>query len=120
LNTTFFEVKREDKRYYTNRKGKRPQYTRGFQADVNQTWDYYKYTINPAYQRELAEKIYPTQKYDFLLLAGRLEEKEEMREIFEEDLNDHYPGIQVQSFEDFADVYVNYMEKVTRLAVAKK
>jgi len=119
LNTTFLEVKREDKRYYTKRKGKRPQYTRKFQADLNQAWDYYKYTINPTYQRELAEKIYATRKFNFVLLAGRREEKEEMQEVFDTDLNDHYPGIQVQSFEDFAEVYENYMAKVNRLALSK-
>lgn len=118
LNTTFLEVKREDKQYYVNKSRKRPTFTRAFQRDLNQIWDYYKYTINPEYQTELVNKVgYATKKFDFLLLAGRREEKEEMQDVFETDLADHYQRIQVQSFEDFADTYANYINKFTRLSL---
>jgi len=116
--TTFLEVKREDKRYYVKEGRKRPRFSSKFYDDVEQIWRYYKYTIDPLYQAELAEKIgYAAKKFDFVLLAGRREEKEEMKDMFASDLNDHYRGIKVQSFEDFADTYVNYMEKFSRLAV---
>jgi hypothetical protein len=118
LNTTFLEVKREDKQYYVRKHSKSPQYGADFQADLKQVWRYYKYTVNPMYEQELAHQVgYTTNRFDFLLLAGRKEEKEEMQAVFEEDLHDHFPGIQVHSFEEFGETYASYIHKFGRLAV---
>jgi hypothetical protein len=118
LNTTFVEVKREDKLYYVYKNRKHPRFSSAFQEDLNQIWNYYKYTISPQFEAELAEKVgYATRKFDFILLADRREEKEEMQNALESDLTDHNRGIQVQSFDDFADTYANFMEKFSRLLV---
>ena len=118
LSTTFLEVKREDKQYYVRKHSKSPQYGADFQADLKQVWRYYKYTVNPKYKEELAHQVgYTTNRFDFLLLAGRKEEKEEMQEVFEEDLRDHFAGIQVRSFEEFGETYANYIDKFSRLVV---
>lgn len=118
LNTTFLEVKREDKQYYVNKKSKSPQFSADFTKDLKQVWRYKRYTEDPVYFDERAKKItYPTNRLDFTLLAGTKDEKEEMQEFFHVDMKDHYPGIQVSSFEEFGGLYENYITKFERLKV---
>jgi hypothetical protein len=121
LSTTFLEVKREDKQYYVNKKSKSPQFSYDFIKDLKQVWRYKRYVEDPQYFEELSQKItYPTKKFDYTLLAGSKEEKEEMQELFQLDMKDHFPGIEVKSFEEFGDVYANYVNKFQRLKIPIK
>lgn len=118
LATNFLEVKREDHRYYSNKKSKRPQFTANFYRSLNQLWDYMRYALNPANEQELCNALrYVTKNFDFTLLAGSKEEKEEMQESFSVDLMDHYPGIQVVSFQEFGESYESYLNKDERVRI---
>jgi len=71
--------------------------------DARETWENY-------------QQLFQSSGYE-KKLAGRKEEKEEMQPVFDEDLNDHFPGIQVSSFEEFGEAYGHYIDKFSRLTV---
>ena len=106
LKTVFFEVKREDVKFFVNKKRKRPSLNKKFIENLDQIWGYKKFSKNPKNATELFNKIgYATDNYEYVLLAGRLEEKEEMEELFQQKLTDHYSEIIVQTFDELARVY---------------
>ncbi len=118
LRTTFFEVKREDKKYYTRTKHKRPQFRADFTSDLLQLWQYKKFAEDPKNTFELVRKIgYQTRHFDYVLLAGREEERLQMASRMDEQLSDHYPGIEVRSFESHSNDYLKYIAKFDRLSV---
>ncbi len=116
--TTFFEVKKEDVKFYVKKNTKRPQPSAGFLSHLIQTDDYKKYTEDPRHQEELDFKLgYHTQNFDFELLAGRLEEKEEMKHFFQSQLLRMFKDIKVTTYEELNDVNINYSDKFNRLTV---
>lgn len=115
LKTTFFEVKKEDVTFYVKKDTKRPQISAPFFAHLQQIYGYKKYTENPNHKVELDTKLYPTQNFDFVLLAGRLEEKEEMIDLFEPQVNRMFEGIKVITYEELENVNTNYLDKFNRL-----
>ncbi len=118
LDTTFFEVKKEDVVFYTGKKSKRPQFTMDFFAHLNQVWGYRQFAKSTVNKDELSLKLnYSTQNFSFVLLAGRLEEKEEMKELFEPEINRMFRGIKVLTFEELEKLNVNRLEKFNRLSV---
>ncbi len=118
LNTTFFEVKKEDVTFYVKKTAKRPQISSEFLSHLNQVWGYKQFAQNPINKVELHSKLeYQTDNFDFVLLAGRLEEKEEMKNLFDPDLKRMFEGIKVITYEELEDVNVNYLEKFSRLKI---
>ncbi len=118
LNTTFFEVKKEEVTFYVKKNTKRPQISSEFLSHLQQVWGYKQYTENPLHKVELNSKLnYPTDNFDFVLLAGRLEEKEEMKDIFESQLNRMFEGVRVITYEELEEVNTNYLDKFNRLTV---
>jgi hypothetical protein len=115
LNTTFFEVKKEDVTFYVKKNTKRPQISSEFFSHLSQIYGYKEYTENPNHRVELDTKLYPTQNFDFVLLAGRLEEKEEMKNLFEPHVNRMFDGIKVITYEELEEVNTNYLDKFNRL-----
>ncbi len=118
LNTTFFEVKKENVTFYVKKNTKRPQISSEFLSHLQQVWGYKQYTENPHHKVELNAKLnYPTDNFDFVLLAGRLEEKEEMKDLFESQLNRMFEGVKVITYEELEEVNTNYLDKFNRLAI---
>jgi len=118
LNTTFFEVKKEDVTFYVKKSTKRPQISSEFLSHLLQVRGYMKYTENPFHQVELNSKLgYQTNNFDFVLLAGRLEEKEEMKDVFESQSNRWFEGINVMTYEELGEKNVNYLDKFNRLNI---
>ncbi len=115
LNTTFFEVKKEDVTFYVKKNTKRPQISAPFLSHLQQIYGYKEYTENPNHKVELDSKLYPTQNFDFVLLAGRLEEKEEMKDLFEPHVNRMFDGVKVITYEELEEVNTNYLDKFNRL-----
>jgi len=115
LKTIFFEVKKEDVTFYVKKNTKRPQFSADFTAHLHQIYGYKEYADNPINRVELETKLYPTQNYDFVLLAGRLEEKEEMKDTFENHINRMYSGVKVVTYEELEEVNTNYLDKFKRL-----
>lgn len=115
LKTTFFEVKKEDVTFYVKKDTKRPQISAPFFSHLQQIYGYKEYTKNPNHKVELETKLYPTQKFDFVLLAGRLEEKEEMQDLFEPHVNRMFEGVKVITYEELEEVNTNYLDKFNRL-----
>ena len=115
LNTTFFEVKKEDVTFYVKKDTKRPQISAPFFSHLQQIYGYKEYTENPNHKVELDTKLYPTQNFDFVLLAGRLEEKEEMKNLFEPHVNRMFEGVKVITYEELEEVNTNYLDKFNRL-----
>lgn len=116
LNTTFFEVKKEDVKFFSNKKRKRPSLNRKFEDHLDQIWQYKRYVENETNQPEITDKIgYGTKRFDYVLLAGRNDEKEEFTELFNQKLSDHFSGIKVMTFEDLEDTNVNYLDKFSRM-----
>jgi hypothetical protein len=118
LATTFFEVKKEDVTFYVKKNTKRPQISSEFLSHLQQVWGYKEYTENPKHELELNTKLgYSTKKFDFVLLAGRLEEKEEMKNIFNSQINRMFEGIKVITYEELEEVNTNYLDKFNRLKI---
>lgn len=118
LNTTFFEVKKEDVTFYVKKHTKRPQISSGFFSNLLQAQGYKEYTENPLHQVELNTKLkYPTNNFDFVLLAGRLEEKLEMEYFFTKDIDKMFNGIKVITYEELQDINSNYLDKFNRLKI---
>jgi hypothetical protein len=116
LNTTFFEVKKEDVKFFSNVNRKRPSLNRKFQDHLDQIWQYKKFSQNESNYNEIEYKLgYRTNHFDYVLLAGRDEEKAEFQELFQEKMKDHYDGITVMTFEELEDTNVNYLNKFSRL-----
>jgi hypothetical protein len=116
LNTTFFEVKKEDVKFFSNVNRKRPSLNRKFQDHLDQIWQYKKFSQNESNYKEIENKLgYRTNHFDYVLLAGRDEEKAEFQELFQEKMKDHYDGITVMTFEELEDTNVNYLNKFSRL-----
>lgn len=118
LNTTFFEVKKENVTFYVKKNTKRPQISSEFLSHLQQVWGYKQYTENPHHKVELNSKLkYSTDNFDFVLLAGRLEEKEEMKDLFESQLNRMFEGVKVITYEELEEVNTNYLDKFNRLTI---
>jgi Domain of unknown function (DUF4263) len=118
LKTTFFEVKKEDVQFYVKKNTKRPQISSEFVSHLEQLWGYKKYTLNPLHKIELESKLeYRTDNFDYVLLAGRLEEKEEMQEKFNDDIGRMYNGIKVTTYEELEEININYLDKFNRLKI---
>ena len=118
LNTTFFEVKKEDVTFYVKKNSKRPQFSHDFFSHLKQVWGYKEFTKKPINKIELNSKLeYSTNNFDFILLAGRFEEKEEMRELFEPEIKRMFDGIKVITYDELEDVNINYLEKFNRLKI---
>jgi hypothetical protein len=118
LKTTFFEVKKEDVKFYVKKNTKRPQISSNFLAHLQQVQGYYKFTKNSVNQIELEKKLeYSTSNFDFKLLAGRMEEKEEMNEHFAKHTEKWFPNIEVITYEELENVNIDYLNKFNRLKV---
>jgi len=116
LNTTFFEVKKENVKFFSNKKRKRPSLNRKFEDHLDQIWKYKKYSQNVDNHDEIGSKIgYRTNRFDYILLAGRNEEKEEFQELFSQKLEDHFNGITVMTFEDLENSNLSYLNKFSRM-----
>ncbi|WP_369765207.1 hypothetical protein [Flavobacterium sp. WC2429] len=116
LKTTFFEVKKEDVTFYVKKNTKRPQISSAFLSHLNQIWNYKEFTENPSNTVELKNKLeYDTKNFDFVLLAGRIEEKEEMKHLFEKQIGRMFEGIKVVTYEELENININYLEKFNRL-----
>lgn len=118
LSTTFFEVKKEDVKFYINKHKKRPIPSGPFRSHLYQVEGYKEYAENPVHHKELTSKLkYNTNKFNFILLAGRYEEKEEMSYYFEKDLK-KFEGVDVLTYEELELININYLNKYNRLDVA--
>ncbi len=116
LKTTFFEVKKEDVRFYVKKNTKRPQISSEFLSHLQQVWGYKEYAENPINQIELKNKLnYETFNFDYFLLAGRMEEKEEMKDVFNKQLDRMFEYIKVIAYEELENININYLEKFKRL-----
>jgi hypothetical protein len=117
LKTTFFEVKKEDVTFYVKKNTKRPQFSSDFLSNLKQVWGYKEYVENPLHQIELKKKLnYETSNFDYVLLAGRIEEKEEMKHLFEKEIQRMFEDIKVITYEELENININYLEKFNRLA----
>ena len=86
---------------------------------MEQLDDYQLYTEISENQGELSMKIgYETENYDFQLLAGRSEEKEEFLDLFNSKMQRRYKGIDVFTFEEFENVNYTYLEQLQKVQVA--
>lgn len=116
--TTFFEVKKEDVTFYVKKHTKRPQISSDFLSHLEQVWRYKEFSQNPINWPEISKKIgYRTQNFDYILLAGRLEEKMEMKEKFDSDLNHMYNQINVITYEELENINIDYYEKFNRMNI---
>ncbi len=119
LKTTFLEIKKENATFYVNKKTKRPQISSKFMSQLEQIWRYKEYVENPINELEFLNKLdYKTLNINYILLAGRLEEKEEMKEKFEKDLGRMYKGITVITYEELEEININYLDKFSRINIA--
>lgn len=118
LRTTFFEVKKEDVKLFVKKNAKRPRFSADFINHLDQIYGYKEFTENPVNEIEIFNKIgYSTSNYDYVLLAGRLEEKEEIKEDFDKKLNRMYNGITVYTYEELEEINSGYLDKFNRLKV---
>ncbi len=118
LKTTFFEVKKEDVKLFVKKNTKRPRFSAEFLDHLDQIYGYKEFAENPVNEIELSDKIgYSTDKFGYVLLAGRLEEKEEMKEQFDKKLSRMYSGITVFTYEELEEVNSDYLDKFNRLKV---
>lgn len=118
LKTTFFEVKKEDVQFYVKKNTKRPQISSEFMSHLKQLSGYRKYTLNPLHKIELENKLeYNTDNFDYVLLAGRLDEKEEMQEEFRDEVDTWFKGIKVTTYEELEQVNINFLDKFNRLKI---
>lgn len=116
--TTFFEVKKEDVTFYVKKHTKRPQLSSEFISHLEQVWRYKEFSQNPVNLPEIVDKIgYETQNFNYILLAGRLEEKEEMKDKFEKDLDRMYNQINVITYEELEEINIDYYDKFSRLNI---
>ncbi|HEY9561268.1 MAG TPA: Shedu anti-phage system protein SduA domain-containing protein [Anseongella sp.] len=117
-NTTFFEVKKENVKMMVKMNKKRPRFSSEMHDHLYQISDYRKYTTKPENAAELAVKMgYLPERNSFQLLVGRLDEKLEAKDIFREKLGDHFPGIEVVTYEELESLYIGYINKLGRLRV---
>ena len=118
LKTTFFEVKKEDVTFYVKKKTKRPQFSSNYLSHLEQVWRYKEYSENEENQLEIESKLgYKTKNFDHILLAGRKEEKLEMKDKFSRDLNRMFNGIEVVTYEELEELNINYFDKFNRLSI---
>jgi len=116
LKTTFFEVKKENVNFYVKKNTKRPQFSSDFLSHLQQVWNYKEFTENPINRIELSTKLkYDTQNFDFVLLAGRSDEKEEMRHLFEKQIDRMFNGVNVITYEELEMININYLDRFKRL-----
>lgn len=116
--TTFFEVKKEDVTFYVKKHTKRPQFSSNFISHLEQVWRYKEFSEDPVNLPEIEDKIgYATQNFNYILLAGRLEEKEEMKDKFEKDMNRMYNQINVITYEELEEINIDYYDKFSRLNI---
>lgn len=121
LKTTFFEVKKEDVTFYVKKNTKRPQLSSNYLSHLEQVWRYKEYSGNEENMPEIESKLgYRTEKFQHILLAGRKEEKLEMKEKFSRDLNRMYNGIEVVTYEELEELNVDYFDKFNRLSIELK
>lgn len=121
LKTTFFEVKKEDVTFYVKKKTKRPQLSSNYLSHLEQVWRYKEYSENKDNQSELRSKLgYKTSNFDHILLAGRKEEKLEMKDKFDGDLNRMFDGIEVVTYEELEELNIDYYNKFNRLSIDRK
>lgn len=117
-DTTFFEVKKEDVQMMVKKNKKRPQPSHQMHSHLYQISDYQSYSQAEENANELSDKLgYKTRNFSYQLLAGRLEEKEEVKEVFEEMISKHFSGIEVLTFEDFENIVGTYINKFSRLVL---
>ncbi|WP_261772011.1 DUF4263 domain-containing protein [Sphingobacterium mizutaii] len=117
-NTTFFEVKKENVQMIVKMNKKRPRFSSEMHDHLYQISDYRKYTNKQENADELTLKMgYLPERNSFQLLVGRLDEKLEAQDIFREKLGDHFPGIEVVTYEELELLYVGYINKLGRLRV---
>ncbi|MEH6309073.1 DUF4263 domain-containing protein [Olivibacter sp. CPCC 100613] len=117
-NTTFFEVKKENVQMMVKKNKKRPRFSSEMYDHLDQIFDYRRYTTKAENTKEISLKMgYLPERNSFQLLVGRLDEKLEAQDIFNEKLGDHYPGIEVVTYEELENLYVGYINKLTRLRV---
>ncbi|MEZ4809050.1 MAG: DUF4263 domain-containing protein [Allomuricauda sp.] len=118
LKTTFFEVKKEDVTFYVKKKTKRPQLSSNYLSHLEQVWRYKDYSENVINDSELKEKLgYKTQNFEHILLAGRKEEKLEMKEKFSNDLDRMFNGVEVITYEELEELNIDYYDKFNRLSI---
>lgn len=116
LKTTFFEVKKEDVKLFVKKNTKRPRFSADFIDHLDQLYGYKEFSENPVNEVELSSKIgYSTHNYDYVLLAGRLEEKEEMKEHFDNKISRMYNGVTVYTYEELEEINSDYLDKFNRL-----
>lgn len=117
-DTTFFEVKKEDVQLMVKKNKKRPQPSHEMHAHLYQLSDYQSYSANVENAQELSIKLgYITNNFTYQLLAGRLEEKEEVNEVFNSILAKNFSGIEVFTFEEFEQLGQKYIDKLSRLKI---
>ncbi|SHN35195.1 Shedu anti-phage system protein SduA domain-containing protein [Mucilaginibacter sp. OK098] len=117
-DTTFFEVKKEDVQLMVKKTKKRPQFSSDMHSHLYQISDYQSYSQSPGNLKELSKKLgYKTRHFSYQLLAGRSEEKEEIKDVFSEHLEKHFSGIEVLTFEEFEELNHTYISKFSRLKV---
>lgn len=115
-NTTFFEVKKEDVPLMVDKFNKRPRFSAEMNKNLDQMDDYLQYSKNKKYSEELEYKLgYKTTNFSYQMLAGSLDEKEQVKEVFEEKLKRRYIGIEVLTFEDYENLNYKYLDKSIRL-----
>lgn len=118
LKTTFFEVKKEDVKLFVKKNTKRPRFSADFIDHLDQIYGYKEFSESPINEVELSDKLgYSTKNYDYILLAGRVEEKEEMKEHFDKKLSQMYNGITVYTYEELEEINSDYLDKFNRLKV---
>ena len=121
LKTTFFEVKKEDVTFYVKKKTKRPQLSSNYLSHLEQVWRYKEYSKNEKNKPELESKLgYSTSNFDHILLAGRKEEKLEMKDKFNSDLYRMFNGIAVVTYEELEELNIDYFDKFNRLNIETK
>lgn len=116
LRTTFVEIKKEDVVFYVKKHTKRPQFSHNYLSHLEQVWRYKEFAQDIKNQPELKEKLgYETSQFDFVLLAGRLEEKLELNDKFEKDLDRSFKGIEVITYEELKEINIGYLDRFNRL-----
>ena len=116
LKTTFFGVKKEDVKLFVKKDTKRPKFSAEMLDHLGQIYGYKEYAENPINKMEIAGKIgYSTDNFDYILLDGRLEEKEEVNEYFNKRLTQMFNGITVYTYEELEEINVAYLDKFNRL-----
>jgi hypothetical protein len=118
LKTTFFEVKKEDVTFYVKKHTKRPQFSSEFFSHLKQVWRYKEYAEDIINQPEIEGKIgYKTENFDYVLLAGRLDEKMEMKEMFDKEVGRMFNQISVLTYEELEEINIDYFDKFNRLSI---